>query len=378
MGKWHLGDEVFAQHGFQEWVSIEDLYQEYFTAGRDPKAVSDYSQFLISKGLKPDNAADGSFTRKFASNLPIELSKPVFLAQHACAFLERHHREPFVLFVSFLEPHSPYNGPLNREHTLEEVEMEASATHTFGPDMPLRYRLKQEYQEREFGTTPDSYRQTKQKYLGLVTQIDRSIGAILRQLERFGLADDTIVVHTSDHGDMMGAHRLFEKEVMFDQAARVPYLVRLPGQRRQIRVAQPVSHIDFAPTLLDLLGRPAHPQCAGVSRAPLVRGEAMPAETVFLEWSPNTGKEKVKKGTALAAEAEIARAMKESTRTAVTPDGWKLSLRDTDKPELYNVRADPEERHNLAVRSEHAAVMARLTDEIHRWQERTGDRVRVG
>jgi arylsulfatase A-like enzyme len=282
-----------------------------------------------------------------------------------------------VLFVSFLEPHSPYNGPLNREHTLEEVEMEASATHTFGPDMPLRYRLKQEYQEREFGTTPDSYRQTKQKYLGLVTQIDRSIGAILRQLERFGLADDTIVVHTSDHGDMMGAHRLFEKEVMFDQAARVPYLVRLPGQRRQIRVAQPVSHIDFAPTLLDLLGRPAHPQCAGVSRAPLFRGEAMPAETIFLEWSPNTGKEKVKKGTTLATEAEIARATKESTRTAVTPDGWKLSLRDTDKPELYNVRADPEERHNLVVCSEHAAVMARLTAEIRRWQERTGDRVRL-
>jgi arylsulfatase A-like enzyme len=372
MGKWHLGDEVFAQHGFEEWASIEDLYQEYFSASRDPRAISDYSKFLQSRGQKPDQA-DGSFSRRTASNLPIELSKPVFLEGRACDFIERHRREPFVLFVSFLEPHSPYNGPLNNEHTAAEVEFEPSATSTFGTDAPLRYRLKQEFQEKEFGTTVDDYRKTKRNYQGLVTLIDRSIGRILGKLEELQLMDNTIVVHTSDHGDMMGAHRLFEKEVMFEQAARVPYLVRLPGQQRQSRVAQPVSHIDFAPTMLDLLGMAPHPQCVGHSRASLVRGEVQPAEPVFLEWSPNTGKEKFKKGTTLASPQEIKRATGESTRAVVSADSWKLCLRDTGETELYNLGVDPGETTNLAGASAARAVRQRLTAEILAWQKRFND-----
>ncbi|MFO1447855.1 MAG: sulfatase-like hydrolase/transferase [Opitutaceae bacterium] len=376
MGKWHLGDEVFAQRGFEEWASIEDMYQAYFGAGRDPTTISDYSKFLLSRGVNSDSP-DGSVSRKFASTLPIELSKPRFLEERACEFLERHRRDPFVLFVSFLEPHSPYQGPLNREHRDDEIEFEPTARTTFGADIPLRYRLKQEYLEREFGTGPDDYRETKRNYYGLVTQIDRSIGGILGKLESLGLADDTVVVHTSDHGDMMGHHRLFEKEVMFDAASRVPYLVRLPGQKRSQRVAQPVSHIDFVPTMLDLLGAKPHAQCIGRSRAPLLRGERMPAETVFLEWSPNSGKEKVKKGTTLATADAIARASQESTRTAVSPDGWKLNLRNTDQPELYNLLADPLETQNLFDAAACADVRKRITADIAAWQKHTDDSVKL-
>ena len=82
-----------------------------------------------------------------------------------------------------------------------------------------------------FGITPDEYRSIKQRYLGLVTLVDQSIGAILGCLERCGLRDDTIVVHTSDHGDSLGAHHLFGKETMFEEAARVPWLIRLPAKR---------------------------------------------------------------------------------------------------------------------------------------------------
>jgi len=374
MGKWHLGDEVFAQRGFQEWVSCEDLYQSYFSPGRDPNAISDYSKFLLSRGLKPDQS-DGSFSRRTASEQPIDLCKPKFLETRACDFLERHRRDPFILFISFLEPHSPYNGPLNAEHRDDEIAFDATATHTFGADVPLRYRLKQEYQEREFGTTPADYLKTKRNYLGLVTQIDRTIGAILGKLDTLGLADNTTVVHTSDHGDMMGDHRLFEKEVMFDPSARVPYLVRLPGQKRQRRVAQPVSHLDFAPTMLDLLGAPPHPQCQGLSRAPLARGEPQTAESVFIEWSPNSGKEKVKKGTTLADTASIKRATGESTRTAVSPEGWKLNLRDTGEHELYDLRSDPLELHNVVHTEAARPIREVLTTQIKSWQERTTDRI---
>src|SRR5207248_1825859 len=84
-----------------------------------------------------------------------------------------------------------------------------------------------------FGITPDEYRSIKQRYLGLVTLVDQSIGAILHFLERCGLTENTIVVHTSDHGDSLGAHHLFGKETMFEEAARVPWLIRLAGQTQQ-------------------------------------------------------------------------------------------------------------------------------------------------
>ena len=94
-----------------------------------------------------------------------------------------------------------------------------------------------------FGITPDDYRRLKQRYLGLVTLIDESIGAILRALERFDLASDTIVVHTSDHGDLIGAHHLFAKEVMFEEAVHVPYMVRLPEQRSRKTISQAMTFL---------------------------------------------------------------------------------------------------------------------------------------
>src|SRR4029077_19988060 len=198
-----------------------------------------------------------------------------------------------------------------------------------------------EKHEFYFGITPADCRKLKQRYLGLVTLVDQSIGAILNCVEQTGLGEHTIIVHTSDHGDMLGAHQLFGKEVMFEEAVRVPYLIRLPGHRPS-RISRPVSHIDFVPTLFDLLDQPRSTQCIGKSLASLIRGEAMPAESVFVEWSPNW-RAKFKTKTSLASRRLIKRAVAESSRTVISPDGWKLSLRDKDLNELYNLSDDPKE-----------------------------------
>src|SRR5437764_14180537 len=105
-----------------------------------------------------------------------------------------------------------------------------------------------------FAVTPDEYRAMRQRYLGLVTMVDQSIGGILSCLEQAELLDETIVVHTSDHGDMLGAHHLCGKEVMFEDAVGVPYLVRLPRQRQGLRFVQRVGTFDFFPTSLHYLG----------------------------------------------------------------------------------------------------------------------------
>ena len=373
IGKWHLGEEGPAGRGFQQWISTDDH--------------GDYISFLVSAGVAPDKP-NGRFSKLAISNLPLELSRPKFLEKHACEFIEKHHRDPFILVVGFVEPHSPYNGPLNDEHPLDQVDLDLTATLPESENIPLRYRLMREWQQAEaaldrqrlpaqlfFGITPEEYRSIKQRYLGLITLVDQSIGAILGCLERFGLSGNTIVVHTSDHGDSLGAHRLFGKEVMFEEAARVPLLIRLPDQKRGKVVLQPVSHIDFVPTLLDLLGHPNHPQCAGKSLLPLINEEAVPPENVFLEWAPN--RTKVKKGTSLARRPMIKRAVEESTRAVVSFDGWKLCLRNKDLNELYNLSEDPLETRNLYENRQYAPVISRLSGEIHRWQESANDKLRL-
>jgi arylsulfatase A-like enzyme len=226
-----------------------------------------------------------------------------------------------------------------------------------------------------FGITPEEYRSIKQRYLGLVTLVDQSIGAILACLERCALTDNTIVIHTSDHGDSLGAHHLFGKETMFEEATRVPLLIRLPGQTSGKSVSHPVSHIDFVPTLLDLLGQPKHSQCAGKSLLPLIRDDTTASENIFIEWAPN--RTKIKKGTRLARRRMVKRAVEESTRTIVSVDRWKLCLRDKDSNELYNLKDDPFETRNLYSDRQCAGVISRLTAELHRWQESTGDKLQI-
>jgi arylsulfatase A-like enzyme len=372
IGKWHLGEEGPAR-GFQRWISTDDN--------------GDYTNFLVSNGVTPDKQNE-RFSEVAISNLGLELSRPKFLEKHACEFIEKHQRDPFILVVAFVEPHSPYNGPLNDEHPLDQIDLDVTATLHETENIPLRYRLMREWQQAEaildrerlstqlfFGVTPEEYRSIRQRYLGLVTLVDRSIGAILECLERCALADDTIVVHTSDHGDSLGAHHLFGKETMFEEATRVPLLIRLQGQRRGKTVSHPVSHIDFVPTLLDALGQPTHPQCAGKSLLPLINEDASAPDNIFIEWAPN--RTKIRKGTKLARRRMVKRAVEESTRTIVSPDGWKLCLRDKDLNELYNLNEDAFETRNLYADRQHTSVISRLTDEIHRWQLAAMDKLRI-
>jgi len=292
--------------------------------------------------------------------------------------------------VAFVEPHSPYNGPFNSEHPIDDVVLEPSAVDPATDDLPLRYRLTREWQQDratqdqsgtvrqfQFGLTADDYRNLKQKYLGLVTLIDQSIGSVLACLESSGVADDTVIVHTSDHGDLLGAHHLFGKGVMFEQAVRVPLLIKVPSQKPHM-VMQPVSHIDFIPTLIELLDRPTASQPAGKSLAPLMRGEKIQPEDIFIEWNPYKKREKrLKKGTTLASQTLVDQAINESTRTVISADGWKLSLRDKDRNELYNLNDDPQETRNVYYSGQCSEVIARCGDKIRLWQESTADAVKL-
>lgn len=372
IGKWHLRDETPIQRGFHEWVSVE--------------GASDYSQFLIKNGIKPDK--NRSFSALTVSNLPLEFSQADFLQRQACDFIKRNQSEPFILVVSFVEPHSPYNGPFNDEHHLTEKDIDGSGLRPEQNDIPLRYRLLHEWQNDKaskdktvrqfrFGITPAECLTLRQKYFGLITLIDRSIGQILACLENAGLMDHTVIAHTSDHGDLLGDHGLFGKGVMYEQAVCVPLLLRLPGGPPKM-INRRISHIDFVPTLIDVLERRPPVPLAGISLKPLIFGDDGRPRNIFIEWNPYKKTEKrLKPETALAPMRSVNRAIRESTRTVIMPDGWKLSLRDNDLCELYNLSKDPSEQRNLYYTGQFKEVIDHGTEEIHRWQKETSDTVQL-
>jgi len=377
MGKWHLGDEIFAQHGFQEWVSME-YYDAHYSPGRDRSKKPDYHHFLLEHGYRPDGGGK-QFSRGFAARRPLEHCKPKFLEFNACDFLRRNRQHPFMLSVNFLEPHMPFFGPLDALHRAEDVPLPGNFNDPLEENEPLRYRINREHCRAKYGPDEQRFRALIARYYGLVSQVDRSVGAILKTLDDLGLADNTIVVYTSDHGDMMGSHQMVEKCVMYEEATRIPWLMRIPQMGRRPRVCRsPVSQIDMVPTLLELMGSEAREQLPGQSLVPMIQGGRVAEDHVFIEWHPGQGS--VRRGPhadRLASKETIERLAQESSRAVVSPDGWKLCLSDADKCQLFNLHEDPGETTNLFDSGRHGDVIGRLTEKIHRWQEKVGDSIRV-
>ncbi|MBN1641061.1 MAG: sulfatase-like hydrolase/transferase [Anaerolineae bacterium] len=385
-GKWHLGDEVFAQHGFEEWRSIEDGYAPYYGAGRDRDQRSTYHHWLIAQGCTPRNGA--SFGRGEAARLPEALGKPAYLAQEASRYIREHQHEPFVLYVNFLEPHMPFYGPRDDQYDPAQIPLPPNFEARPTDRQPLKARLFERayYQRGHSGLplqTEADWRRMIANYWGLCSLVDTHVGAILDTLADCGLEENTIVVYTSDHGDMMGSHRLIAKCVAFEEAVRVPLLVRLPGQRSAVRVPQPVSQIDLAPTLLDLMGQPIPDGLQGASLRPAIDGQPDRApHDVFIEWNGhNNGLGDVigqvsvpEEMRDLAPMDDIVSAITDPVRTVITPDGWKFNCSTRGEHELYYLHDDPLELVNRAG-PDMAPRMAALADRIRAWQARTGDTV---
>ncbi|MBD3319863.1 MAG: sulfatase-like hydrolase/transferase [Chitinivibrionales bacterium] len=385
-GKWHLGDEVFAQHGFNQWRSIEDHYYQYYRKDKDQDAHSSYHDFLLKNGFNPDGG--GRFSRPQAARLPEEYGKPAYLAQEASTFIRQNRDRPFVLYVNFLEPHMPFFSPRDSQYEPSHVPLPENYNNIPSENQPLKTRLFQEHYFR-YGhsglelATDDHWRRMRANYWGLCSLIDTHIGTILDTLSESDLWENTIVVFTSDHGDMMGSHRLIGKNVMFEEAVRVPLLIRAPGQFRPRRVKGPVSQIDIVPTLLDLMGQRVPERCQGKSlRSMLEGGLEQSREDIFIEWNgPNNGlgdrvgEVSVPRWMLESYDREhIERVMRDPVRTIVTPYGWKYTWSSTGEDELYNLDEDPGERTNRAGERECGGIREDLRQRIKEWKVRAGDR----
>ncbi len=377
-GKWHLGDEMVGQHGFEKnWISTEDAYHPYVTQELFQTRHSSYHHFLLSQGLKPDSEFDDGFpwfSRRLCCDLPRELTKPAFTARHVCDFIEKSQDHPFCCYVNFLEPHPPLHGPFDWMYDPADVPVSPNFMARDDERTPLRTRMLQE----RYGNQPeDHYRQSKARYLGLVSLVDFYVGEILDTLSACGLDEDTIIVFTSDHGEMMGNHSLMYKTVMYEEAAKVPLFMRVPAWGTEQRfIDNPVSQTDLVPTLLELLDCPTPDHLQGYSLVPFLSGQgSLQEQDVFIEWQGPDGYCPVENGPWSRDEQE--KAGLAPIRTVITPEGWKLNLCKDDLSELYNLREDPYELTNLYGQPEMGKIVEELTAKIRAWQQRTEDTVEL-
>jgi arylsulfatase A-like enzyme len=186
---------------------------------------------------------------------------------------------------------------------------------------------------------PDGLREYAAIYHGMVKYIDDQVGRILDRLEALGLADNTLVVFTSDHGDMVGAHGCVGKSIasFFDDLVRIPLALRLPGAIRPGTVVkQPVSQIDFMPTILDYVGLPVPEKIHGRSMRPLIEGRPV-------AW----------RDYAFCQRADRLRMLR--------TERWKYAFGHQARMlALYDLQNDPHEDRNLARNPAHASTVRQM------------------
>lgn len=367
VGKWHLGNEIFRQHGFDQWVSIDDQYRRHYDPGKDRTAHSSYYHYLRDHGFMPDHEMDDGFvmfSRGLCTRVPEPFSKTAFVGRHASEFIRQNRERPFMLCVNFFEPHGPINSAYDGMYDPEELGYER-IRQTLGDDAPVRIRSSQ---LKNKDITESEWRRLRARYYGMVSLVDKYVGRILDTIADCGLNDNTLVVFTSDHGDMLGDFGLRGKNVMYRSASSVPLLIRVPGVTDEQRIIEgPVSLVDLVPTVLDIMGCPAKRRLDGRSLHPVIKGEEQIDRDVFIEWSAPLGE------TAPGGD----RKANGACRTVISPDGWRLSLNEADKNELYNLNEDPCELHNLYNGRGYEKIRTKLTEKILAWQRENGDTVKL-
>ena len=208
------------------------------------------------------------------SQLPAHLHHSAWTADSSIDFLRRRDsNRPFFMMTSFEKPHPPFEPPVPWNKLYR------------GPDMPhahvpadsdalltLWNRFQNRYKYRDRGQDANLIRQLKAYYYAEVSFVDYSLGRVFAEMQRLGLYDDTLVIFTSDHGELLGDYGSFGKRCFLDAAARVPLLMKYPGCTRGQRCAQPASLVDVFPTVLEYAGASCSQECDGTSLIQLAEG----------------------------------------------------------------------------------------------------------
>jgi arylsulfatase A-like enzyme len=397
-------------HAFRLWreagYATALIGKDHCFAAEEDRALFDVWCELGHEGPKPDRPARGlAWVRPLAdieaghalrramprqgaavsyavSDVDPEVASSGVVAAQAVAYLEGRAGDdrPFALWLSFPDPHTPYEVPRAYADLVPPDSVELPPALPADAALPERTRVLQRLLGIEDASEADR-RALVATYHTQVRFVDDGVGRVLDALERCGLRDDTIVVFCSDHGDFAGEHGLTRKGgAFYDALVRVPLIVAWPGVVPAGAVERsPVNLVDLVPTLLRLQGLPVPAAMQG-EPLPTVT-DAPPREATFSEYGaggppctladvdalPVPRGLEAGRATLRWREAEGRRKMVRTRRHKFVTD----PLGDLD--ELYDLEADPGEQRNLAALPGHDALIATLRARLLAWSIATED-----
>jgi choline-sulfatase len=273
-----------------------------------------------------------------------------FVTRESVRFLKNQGKQqPFFLIASYLKPHDPFMPAQRFYNMFRAVDMQIPDT--WGKvdlatvPKEIRESISNDWVSPELRNNPENVRRRIALYYANLAQMDDNIGVMLKALRDLGLEDNTIVMYTTDHGEMLAEHGLWQKMVFYEPSVGVPLIFRVPGLTTSgARVRTPVSQVGVVATLLELAGVDIPQGLDGSSLAGDLREPGRTRETtIYAEY---------------ALGSPHAKGM-------IRQGDFKYSYYKDDTPELYNLREDPKEMHNLAP-SAKSAEMERLLFDWHK------------
>ena len=287
------------------------------------------------------------------------------VADRALDFLNKVGDEPFVLAVSFDEPHGPFVAPPEYWEGYDPAQVPMRPN--FGASLDGKPELQRwQVAGKDHPVRPEDWPgfvPGLSRFMGCNSYIDREIGRVIDAVDRLH-ADDTLILYTTDHGDMQGSHGLHGKgPMMYEEITNVPFIARVPGGPRGAVSSSLVSHIDILPTLLDYAGLEMPPILQGTSlRTVLTDPRATVREYALISW------------TRFAINHDSFGEY--YPIRCLTDSRYKLAINLLDTDELYDLREDPYEMTNRITDPTLAAERDRLHDALLDEMDRIRDTAR--
>jgi arylsulfatase A-like enzyme len=363
-GKWHLGDlgdfpcyESFAYaaktpRGYEEWLE-QRLPAARFSGDRDPgrylgRPVEKIP--AIRRAWEPFQKAVpglGYIATIGRTVIPPDLLPETQLTNRVLQLLEQNRDRSFMITASWHPPHDLWVMPEPHYSMVDRKKIRLTGSTSLeewdarGPSRQLG-ELAGEEGLREYAAI----------YHGMVKYIDDQIGRVLGKLDQLGLAENTLVLFTTDHGDMVGAHGCIGKSILsfFDDLVRIPLCIRFPGRIKPgTVVGNPVSQVDYMPTLLDYMGLPVPEKIHGRSLRPLIEGRP-------------------------AGWRDYSFCQRGAGARMIRTERYKyVFARKPRIAALYDLQADPHEDRNLARDPAHAATARMMHKRLAEVMSRDGD-----
>ncbi|MDF7825765.1 sulfatase-like hydrolase/transferase [Pontiellaceae bacterium B12227] len=334
VGKWHLDGD--AKPGWQPARKFGFADNRYMMNRGHWKGMTHIDGKPAVIGLVPEKQ-----TAKFSSSqqgTPENFTTD-FLTDRTLEILERDKNKPFCHMVSIPDPHGPNSVRPPYDTMFDGMHFEHPRT----MEVPLETMPGWAQGGKEVVTKLDQKKM--QIYFGMVKCIDDNVGRIFQWLEANKLADNTIIVFTSDHGDLMGEHKKHNKGQPYETSAKIPFVIRWPKGIPAGKVINTAyTNVDFGNTMLGLMGSPLIPGSHGLNDAQAFLSSAQKVDSGRMTYITSSG----------------------GNWLALVDGRYKLVICATDIPWLFDLKSDPDELVNAFTNPEYAPVAERMMKELKR------------